>query len=332
MIYQVIVTDRDIPPIDFGGAERICFFLSQIMDGHGVNNKIIVGRDFGELVAKIRNAEIHVDDTIICHSDWITAKLLTFVDCKVFHYSHYPYAELASKIYSDKKFIFKNFGGAVNTLRTYLYIYRYIRQISKVKKSPRVTICCLSRNIEKNLKKGGIVRAQYLPNPITVPSKGERSQTTRDKILVLGKIEKRKKQSTIQQLSSLESLCFVGPAGDDAFDYSDKRYLGVLSQAELEQVFRRSLCLVLASDGEAQAQVLFEALGRGIPIVCTKSASWDFEDCRCVKVFDDIFKLVAHLHDGLVFSEDMSSECSALIKKFSDHNLYFEHFLKDVII
>ena len=328
MIYQVIVTNREIPPRDYGGAERICFFLSQIIYDEIGDNKIIVASNLEQLKSKVLDLDIRVFDTFICHSDWITVELLKIVNCQIYHYSHFPYAEYASELMAKKQIKPRNFGGGINSLRTYRYIYRYIKQIIRLRNRDNVIICCMSKRIQKNFILAKIQNLQYWPNPIEIPRQKSYEVNNARLILVLGKVEKRKQQALIQRRCRNINLRFVGPPDDPSFNYDDARYLGVLGQSDLEEIFKKTKLLVLASDGEAQAQVLFEALGRGIKIACTKHASWDFHVSECVKIFDDVVDLCEYINIDPPFNNKARPFCADLVSDFSSPHAYASKYLR----
>lgn len=328
MIYQVIITDKNIPPIDFGGAERICFFLSEIIRAEIGENIIISAKNLDELREKITKYKINESDTLICHSDWITKELLNFTNCHIYHYSHYPYAEFASILLNTRRLNLRNFGGVVNTARTYRYVFRYIQQVKSLRNHPRVTICGLSRRIIDNLKKYSVKNLQYWPNPILLPVRSKHDEKKREIILVLGKVEKRKRQTFLQRKCKNENLRFIGPKHDVEFDYQDRRYLGILNQLDLEEVFKKAKCLVLASDGEAQAQVIFEALGRGVPIACTKEACWDLRSNEVINIFDTLEDLVEFIDADPDYNYDHAEKCLEAVCNFSSANAYAETYLK----
>ncbi len=110
--------------------------------------------------------------------------------------------------------------------------------------------------------------------------------------LCLGKIESRKKQSTVAALvnRSRSVYCdFIGPIVDNDFkvDGNYTRYLGTWTREQVHSQLSDYSCLVLASDGEAHPLVVLEAMAAGLSVVVTRSAAANLDRTKpWIKILD----------------------------------------------
>lgn len=95
--------------------------------------------------------------------------------------------------------------------------------------------------------------------------------------ICLGRIEPRKRQAIlVRALKEATVACdFVGPMEDPAFadDGLITRYLGSWSRERVYQSLTEYSCLVLASEAEAHALVVGEAMAAGLSVVVTPQAA-----------------------------------------------------------
>ena len=92
-----------------------------------------------------------------------------------------------------------------------------------------------------------------------------------NRTISLGKIEPRKRQSSLQSLNA--NIDFVGPVVDSRFNKEDNSYLGKWTREEVYENLTNYPNLILFSDGEAAPQVTAEALVAGCGLVVSEEAT-----------------------------------------------------------
>jgi hypothetical protein len=107
-------------------------------------------------------------------------------------------------------------------------------------------------------------------------------------ILYLGKVEKRKRQYEVWSLfkDSDIDILFAGPIVDErvleliSLDASSRKYfIGEIDRVSLQELFSKCSSLMLISEGEADALVLYEAQFAGLPILVNVE-SLGSQDCQ----------------------------------------------------
>ena len=327
-LLQIIQTDKEIPPKKFGGAERIVNFIDEIAKTNNINSKIVNAEDIGKIIKLLDNLDVKDDFLIVCHSDWIThiiAKKYPYN--KILHYSHYPYSELASALFRGH-FGSVYFENLYNSIRTWKYIFKYCFQIIRLKYLyANVVICAMSNKIHENLSATlKIENLVYLPNPILVKKKTNYTNIKINKFLCVGKIEYRKKQEQLQKYINKGLVTYVGPSGNSNFNFNSIDYLGEVSNDILEDLYYSHKGLILASDGEAMPQVLFEALARGMPVFCTKEASWDLKNSDSIFIFSDLRSLCNFINMNININAD-NSNTTLQINNLINADLYASDYL-----
>jgi hypothetical protein len=330
MLVQVILTTLEIPPKKFGGAERIVHFLDDIFKKNNQPSKVI-SSDNIEKIFNDLDSLILLNPIIICHSDWITFDIaVRYKNFKIFHYSHYPYAETASA-FLNKKFPQLFFINPINSLRVWKYLFKYCSQIIRLNFfCKNVIFLCLSKKIFNNLKNIiNVNRLFYFPNPIITKDVSSFSVKRRNnKFLCVGKIEHRKNQAELQKLIPKGLVNYIGPKGTSNFDFNSIDYLGEVSHSRLEKMYRSCKGLILASSGEAMPQVLFEALSRGLPIFCTKEAAWDFVRSDSIYIFEDTNSLAIYIKSNPTIPSKAYINAYSEVSILADPKRYFKEYVR----
>lgn len=95
------------------------------------------------------------------------------------------------------------------------------------------------------------------------------------KAICVGKIEPRKMQTELSIiLNNRHPIDFFGPIQDERFKNLDtSKHLGSLTREQVYSSITNYSCFVLASKGEASAQVIPEALAAGLSICITETSA-----------------------------------------------------------
>ena len=115
------------------------------------------------------------------------------------------------------------------------------------------------------------IRASALGNGIDV-NKYRFYKETNKRVLLLGKIEERKRQALVAQLESFSGLPidFVGPFHETLkLSSKNHRVLGSWNRTEVVQNIGRYSALLIASECEGFPLVSLEALAAGVPVIGT---------------------------------------------------------------
>lgn len=109
------------------------------------------------------------------------------------------------------------------------------------------------------------------------------------KVLCLGKIEPRKRQSELARIIDGKiSVDFVGPNADTSFKEGETaKYLGTWKKEEVQDNLTSYSTLVLLSRGEAAPMVVVEALSAGVSVVVSESASANLENHPFITIIKD---------------------------------------------
>ena len=186
-------------------------------------------------------------------------------------------------------------------------------------------IICLNPQIEKTFRGLGIeARLITSPNGSAFSPKVA-SLRRHNEFVILGKVEDRKQQFEIYQMSKNTDakFIFVGEIVDDrvkdliSSDASiSSVFVGEWNRSQLRQGLSELGCLVLMSKGEADALVLYEAQLAGLPIIVTPSALGSQNpDLPWIKVLDEVFEIEEILRS----SKSINSSPSE-IADFADMN------------
>ncbi len=101
------------------------------------------------------------------------------------------------------------------------------------------------------------------------------SKSGNGRIICLGKIEPRKRQAELAEITREKiDIDFIGPIDDHNFKEGGKsKYLGTWKKEEVQNKLTEYSVLVLLSKGEAAPMVVVEALAAGLCVVISKSSS-----------------------------------------------------------
>lgn len=242
-----------IPPKSWGAVETIVWETSKLYTEQGFEVWILNTKN----MKKWKEAGRDSFDVILCHSDIDCPKVKYFwPSTPLIGVSHYGYAAFPEKWDRRYKEILMN----MNCCEF---------------------IICLSDSIMKTFEK--FVAKEKLivsPNGTSFESKYLEIDKN-DQIIVLGKIEPRKKQYEIWKNSAQSKLSFifVGPIVDARVKREiqknrevKKIFPGAKTRLELEKELGSFKALLLLSDGEADALVLYEAQAVGLPIIVSPQA------------------------------------------------------------
>jgi glycosyltransferase involved in cell wall biosynthesis len=181
-------------------------------------------------------------------------------------------------------------------------------------------IIALSPAVKLAYENIGIKRKiEVIPNGANV-SDFKTNKKVRE-IICLGKIEPRKLQIELSKAISDEILIdFVGPFADERLSELSseqrKRFLGPWSREKVINELSKYKVLVLLSDGEADALVLYEAQAAGCSIVISSNAAGSQNlVLPWVYVVDDWSKLRSTLKEAIEFNKIFSNQIIEYARK-----------------
>ena len=149
-------------------------------------------------------------------------------------------------------------------------------------------------------------------------------KTKNGPILYLGKVEKRKRQYEVWSLfkDSGIDILFAGPIVDErvieqmSLDASSaKNFTGEINRSSLQELFGRCSSLMLISEGEADALVLYEAQIAGLPILVNME-SLGSQDCqlpwvRLIKSSPSLQEILTELESVNISGDEISLYANA---------------------
>ena len=112
-----------------------------------------------------------------------------------------------------------------------------------------------------NCKKFNSVKKEFVKN--------------KDLSICLGKIDERKRQSTLQK--QVQNVAFVGQCHDPNFDDKSKNYLGPWTTEEVQENLTHYANLILLSSSELQPLVCLEAMSAGLGLVISEVSSQNLD-------------------------------------------------------
>lgn len=186
-------------------------------------------------------------------------------------------------------------------------------------------IVCLNPEIKKTFTALGVTArlitspngSEFIPNVTRLRKPYQ--------FVVLGKVEERKQQFEIYQMSknTEANFIFVGEIVDarvksliSADPSIASVFVGEWNRDQLRERLGELGCLVLMSKGEADALVLYEAQLAGLPIVVTKSAlGSQSSDLPWVKILGDVFEF-----EEILRSSESVINSPLEIAEFADNN------------
>ncbi len=195
-----------------------------------------------------------------------------------YDYVHLHYDEYAgmwnrlSKIFNFKLIVTTHYGYSAYPERWDISYKKVFKNLIKSK-----ALLVLSNEIKMIFQQKGFKNwIEVLPNGVDNDLM-KYNPSGNNRAICLGKIEKRKMQAKLSTLLSSSSIkCdFVGPIVDDKFkvDNVNTFYLGEWNRDDVFNKLPNYSTLILASEGEAHALVILEALSCGLSVVVTEEAS-----------------------------------------------------------
>lgn len=268
-----------VPPKGWGAVETVVFDHKKILEEAGLRVSLLNSQNIFDWI----RAFSKFPKITLNHYDMHAKKALIFSRAcrsQLVSISHYGYAGMPEKWSPD------------------------YRKLAKSVTKSKLVICLSDRILETLSVNFPNSELKVFNNRLdTVPKDGSHLKEA----LYLGKIEPRKRQVEIMRLvrNCSSKVDFVGPIADERLDLKllgpNVSYLGEWSREEVALSLGKYKVLVLASDGEADALVIHEALLAGLVVVATKSASGSFEDFEFdrLRLVDSIEAIPAELQDAL---------------------------------
>lgn len=290
-----------VPPKGWGAVETVVFDHKKILEEAGLRVSLLNSRNIFDWI----KAFSKFPKITLSHYDMHAKKALIFSRAcrsRLVSISHYGYAGFTEKWSPDYRKLARSF-------------------------TQSKLVICLSDLILETLSEN-FPDSEYIVfnNRLTAaPTKGNHAKMA----LYLGKIEPRKRQAEIIELVRNYNfdLHFVGPIADPRVDpnllFSSVDYLGEWSREEVVQRLGEYKVLVLASDGEADALVIHEALLAGLVVVATKSASGSFKLFQSgrLRIVDSIDEIPGAIADALSnFSPPSNSDLADIKAKSLWHD------------
>lgn len=203
------------------------------------------------------------------------------------------------------------------------YMHRFTKT-SELAKEKKVQLAVLSPEIASVYSEFGSVPLENIwifPNG----TRTDKIQCSKEplfptKAVCVGKIEDRKNQHLLQNISCLD---FVGPHCDDRFDMSRSNYKQTWTRHELYNNLTNYTCLVLISKAEAHPLVIGEALAAGCAIVCNKisSANLPTEKPWICVVDDDSLKDSSKMEKTISKMCEIGLQYREEIRQWAESNL-----------
>ena len=236
-----------IPPTGWGACEILIWDYATHLRAAGHTVRIVNTPDMAAAIMEIQS---YKPDVIHIQYD-DHAYIAPFVDARVVAItSHYGYLEQRST----------RWGSYINTFQTMINI-------------PKLVHFVLSPGIANVYKDAGVPKERIFIMPNGADATKFRyapAPIYPDRSIVVGKIETRKGQHTLQHNPT---VWFVGNRYGSEFDYSNPRWLGEWDKPILYDSLTNYANLVLASDGEADPLVVKEALVAGLGVVVSRYAA-----------------------------------------------------------
>jgi len=296
-----------IPPIGWGAVETI---ISETIP-HYISAGISVGLLNSHQGKQWKKAKRIEWDSIICHSDDLVKRVRKYwPNVKLISGTHYGYAAQPSKWHKSYRKVFKD--------------------LSLAEKVVCLSPAILGTFIEFFPKEDLL----YAPNGSSFePLENE---TSNGEIIYLGKIESRKKQYECWKSLSESGLKvkFAGPIEDSRVlaelhhePTLNQTFPGPVSRETLVKELSKYRALLLLSDGEADALVLYEAQLAGLPIIVNKdSLGGQDGNLPWVNVINDVDEIGNALQE--LDSQNISKR---QIASFAKENYSWAKRLKPII-
>ncbi len=241
----------------WGGIENTLTLIIQELDKR--NQKYVLINQQNNYIEKIQK-EVNNEDCIVhVHYDDYAHEIKGKINCPLVSTSHSPYHPFIP-LWKD--------GIGFHFHRLFHSVDAYFGQ-SQISNDNALR---LRKNIKTGLCRCGIPDSLYKPYRV---EKGN------GRSLIIGKIEERKNQATIQKMFGNDlDIDFVGHIADPNFipaNYGKSRYLGTWSRQEVFEKMPQYSSLILLSHFEGDVLVVKEAVAAGCSLVLSSSASLNME-------------------------------------------------------
>ena len=238
-----------IPPEGWGGVEHLIWNFAKQLEKVGDQVTIINTPDLGKIVREVNSEEY---DAVHLHYDQF-ADVMKGIKCKKkMITSHYPYLE--------------------NPEPQYEFLYDLL-------KNSGCHVVSLSDRIKDEFVRRGIdgTNVSVLPCGIDTELYAHDSDPIhRDRSIVVGKLEPRKRQAFLQKKGL--NIDFIGNNADPSFDTADPCYYGEQSKEDIMENLTSYANMVLLSSGEAHPFVCLEAMASGLGLVLSEQSTANL-DC-----------------------------------------------------
>ena len=238
-----------IPPEGWGGVEHLIWNVAQQFRMHGDEVVIINVPNLEDI---IREANSQDFDAVHLHYDQF-ASVMPHIKCKKkMITSHYPYLE--------------------NPEPQYEFLYDLL-------KNSGCHVVSLSDRIKDEFVRRGIDGTNVSVLPCGIDTElyaHDGDPIHRDRSIVVGKLEPRKRQAFLQKKGL--NIDFIGNNADPSFDTADPCYYGEQSKEDIMENLTSYANMVLLSSGEAHPFVCLEAMASGLGLVLSElsTANLDF--------------------------------------------------------
>lgn len=306
---------KKIPPSGWGAVELICDWHFQGLQSEGYNVDLLNSRSLVKWWIAFRRRP----KVVLLHYDSWSRR--TFFFSRLFlvpavGVTHYAYA-----------------GAPEKWDRYFIGIAKWLLRLNG--------LVALNDQIEKTFREQGF-RGPLLRWRNHIPVERFKVHETRSGLIVLGKVESRKRQYELCRAltpKNLEKVVFVGPIADSRVGTLPSRirrkFLGEWTREETSERLGAFEGLILASDGEADALVLYEAQSAGLQVYLSQEAIGSQDtSLPWVQVFSCIEEL-----DRLLGASDQSSATASEIASWAKKNYalssglrsltrFLEHFMR----
>lgn len=239
-----------IPPTGWGAVEILIWDYAQELQRLGHVVKIVNTRDRRQIVREVREfapdfVHLQYDEYIDCMAELAATTPATATT------SHYGYLPQEARWRNDG---YARFFHPCQTMPRNAYVFALTKQIADV-------------HLRHGLSPTNLVIAPNGANSALF--KYTETPTHTDRSIYLAKIDPRKRQALLQDISG---LWFAGNIADHGFNPRHPRYLGEWSKETLYRELTNYGNLVLLSDGEADPLVVKEAMIAGLGVVLSECA------------------------------------------------------------
>jgi hypothetical protein len=205
---------------------------------------------------------------------WVIARLQSKYDTKVIlHYDLFAKRTLFfKKLFKFPTFAVSHFGYASQPHRWNPNFKKSFSYLTKFE-----GVICLNNSINEVFTKLSLGSAKFFTVSNGCDDTCINTFYRKKKYICVGKVEERKRQYEIASMSRFaREIDFYGPISDSRITTLPKsiqnKFYGEVTRLQIDKIMQDSSCLILISDGEADALVLHEALSHGLEVIVTKES------------------------------------------------------------